>query len=215
VQPVPAFHNPIACIISGMLTSATDIFQRFMKASLFKYQNESGDMEKTEFEQEYGIDLDSPDVNVVKAVEVGIAIEKRGEDFYFGHAERLQSMNPELAEFLKFLGNQEVLHHGMLTELKKSLQEKKQWMEPDEKLREPEIFSKGNPAVKEGSDDLEILMEALKVEKDTRDYYRKFSEEIGESEGKQFFKALADFEQTHVDMIDGIIEARAETHIET
>lgn len=171
-------------------------------------------MDDTKFEQEFSVDLDGPNLDVVKAVEVGIEIEKRGEQYYFDSAKRVSG--EELRRFLEFLGNQEIEHFETLNSLKQSLQEKQQWIETDEKLEHPEIFQKGKePVIREGSEDLEILMHALEVEKQTRDYYRKFAENIDDPTGKHFFEKLADFEQGHADMIQAMMEIRAETHIET
>ena len=170
-------------------------------------------MEDTKFEQEFDVDLDGPNLDVVKAVEAGIAIEKRGEEYYFSSAKRVS--NEEIRRFLEFLGKQETEHYEILNRLKQSLQESGNWIETDEKLEHPEIFQKGNPDIKEGSEDLEILMHALEVEKQTRDYYQKFAENIDDQTGKHFFEKLADFEQGHADMIKEMMDIRAETHIET
>lgn len=171
-------------------------------------------MEKTKFEQDYNIDLDAPNLDVVKGVEVGIEIEKMGRDYYFESAEKVH--DEELKRFLEFLGGQEVEHFNILNELKKSLQERGQWIETTERIEKPEIFQRGKPPeIKEGSEDLEILMHALEVEKQTRDYYRKFAENISDERGRHFFEKLADFEQGHAGMIEAIADIRAESHIET
>jgi len=171
-------------------------------------------MANTKFEQEFSVDLDSPNLDVVKAVEVGIEIEQRGEKYYFEGAEKVS--DEELKRFLMFLGKQEIEHFEILNRLKQSLQEKQQWIETTDKLEKPEIFQKGKePVIKEGSEDLEILMHALEVEKQTRDYYRKFAENIDDATGKHFFEKLADFEQGHADLIQAMIDIRGESHIET
>ena len=171
-------------------------------------------MDDTKFEQEFGVDLDGPNLDIVKAVQVGIDVEKRGELYYFEGAKKVS--DPELKRFLEFLAKQEIEHFEILTRLKQSLQESKNWIETTQRLEHPEIFQKGKePVIKEGSEDLEILMHALEVEKQTRDYYQKFADNIEDEKGKNFFKKMADFEQSHADMIQTMIDIRGEAHIET
>ncbi len=171
-------------------------------------------MDDTKFEQEFHVDLDAPNLDVVKAVDAGMEIEKRGTDYYFDSAKKVS--DEELKRFLEFLGKQEIEHYNILNKLKQSLQETGKWMETTESLEKPQIFQKGKtPNITEGSEDLEALMHALGVENETRDYYRKFAENIDDPTGKHFFEKLADFEQGHADMIQAMMDIRSESHIET
>lgn len=167
-----------------------------------------------DYEKEFHLDLDSPSLDVVKAVEAGIEIERRGEQYYFDSAKKVS--DPELKRFLEFLGKQEIEHFNILSKLKKSLKEEGNWIQTTESLEQPQIFQRGRPPkINEGSEDLEVLMHALDVEKETRDYYRKFAQNIDDPTGRHFFEKLADFEQGHADMIQAMMDIRAESHIET
>ena len=166
---------------------------------------------KTQFEREFGIDLDSPNLDVVKAVQVGIDIEKRGEKFYFSSAKKA---GDGLRKFLEFLGKQETEHFELLSELKASLQQRGHWIKTTESLEKPEIFKAGKTPRASGGD-LEILMQALDAEKKSRDYYARFAEHIKDPVGRHFFSKLAAFEQGHADMIDAMIDLRSESRIET
>ena len=178
------------------------------------HEIKSGIMDKIAFEEEFHVDLDSSNLDIVKAVEVGIEIEKRGEKYYFENAEKVH--DEELKRFLEFLGKQEIEHFEILGRLKQSLQENNNWIKTDERLEHPEIFQKGKaPEIKKDSEDLEILMHALEVEKQTRDYYKKLADNIDDPSGKHFFETLVNFEQSHADMIQDMMDIRSETHIET
>jgi rubrerythrin len=168
---------------------------------------------KTQFEREFGVDLDAPNLDVVKAVQVGIDIEKTGEKFYFSSAKKA---GDDLRKFLEFLGKQETEHLQLLSELEASLQQRGHWIKATEKLERPEIFKAGKaPHVTSRSGDLEILMHALEAEKKSRDYYGRFAEHIKDPTGRHFFTKLADFEQGHASMIEAMIDIRSESSIET
>ena len=171
--------------------------------------------EKTQFEEDYGIDLSAPNLDISKAIEVAIEIEKMGKQFYEHHAEKADS---ETRRFLEFLAREEEKHINILENLRKSLQERNVWTEvkQDGKIEEMidrlETFKK-NQKTKPSA--VSAVIQSIEREKETRDFYLRLAENLKNEEGKRFFKSLAEWEQSHYELLSGILESETDFRMET
>lgn len=119
-------------------------------------------------------------------------------------------LNAAAANLIKFIASEEVNHLEQLTGLKETLGSKKGWVSAEKlgKPQGPKLYEKGfEPKVDENSEDASILLAAARAEIEARDFYLRFSEKISDVTGKKFFQRLAEFEQSHYDLFDGILEA--------
>lgn len=150
----------------------------------------------------------SESINIAKGIEIGIELEKKSINFYNEKSKIMLSAAG--ATLIKFIASEEVNHLKQLTALKETFAKRKGWVSA-EKLGKPEgpkLFEKGfEPKVDETSEDATILLAAARTEIEARDFYTKFSEKIDDPVGKKFFQRLAEFEQSHFDLFDGILEA--------
>jgi rubrerythrin len=150
----------------------------------------------------------SGSIDVVKGVEIGIELEKKSIAFYREKSKNLE--NKAAADLLKFIETEEASHLKHLEMLKQNLIKKKGWVSAD-KLGKPEgprLYEKGvEPKIEEGSKDFSVLLAAARAEAEARNFYEEFSQKIPDKEGSKFFKKLAEFEQTHYDLFNGILEA--------
>ncbi len=171
--------------------------------------------EKTQFEEDYGIDLSSPNLDISKAVEVAIEIEKMGKQFYEHHAEKADS---ETKRFLDFLAREEEKHINILENLRKSLQERNAWTEvkQDGKIEEMisriDTFRKNQKA---GQSSVSAIIDSIEREKETRNFYLRLAENLKNEEGRRFFRSLAEWEQSHYELLSGILEAETEFRMES
>jgi rubrerythrin len=165
--------------------------------------------EPTRFEKEFGIDLSSPNPNVIRGIDIGIEIEKRGIQFYSEQAQRIQ--NTIIKDLFEFLAEQERDHLNTLSGLKNSLIEKKQWIDIEhEQIRKPkELFEEGE------SSEMDVILTAMRTEKDTSDFYMRMSQIMDDDKGKKFFMKLAEWENIHYDTLNAIFEQSNEFRMES
>jgi rubrerythrin len=168
-------------------------------------------MEPTQFEKEFGIDLSSPKLDVIRGIEVGIEIEKRGIEFYSEQAGKPR--HAPVRSFFEFMAGQEREHARMLSELKDSLKERNEWT--DLKSGSADAKNAGRFFVKGKFSELDSILSAMKTEKATSDFYSRFSENLREKKGKEFFRKLAEWERRHYDMLNSIFEQSTEFRMET
>ncbi len=156
-------------------------------------------MEKTKFEMEFGIDFSSPNLDVINGIDIGIKIEQKGLEFYSEQARK--SPHEAIKMFFEFMAKQEDEHLKLLSELKKSLTEKKQWIDLEyERPKKPdEFFRKG------GESELNAMLAAMETEKETANFYTRFAHAVGDEKGRDFFMKLAEWEQTHYNMLNAIV----------
>jgi rubrerythrin len=150
----------------------------------------------------------SESIDVAKGIQIGIWLEKKSINFYNEKSKNM--LNSAAANLIKFIASEEVNHLEQLTALKETLAKKKGWVSAETlgKPQEPKLYEKGfEPKVDETSEDASILLAAARAEVEARDFYIKFSEKINDTIGKKFFERLAEFEQSHYDLFDGILEA--------
>lgn len=159
--------------------------------------------------------FNSGSIDVLKGVEIGIRLEKKSIEYYNEKSKKMG--DKAAAELLKFIEKEEANHLKQLETLKQNFAKKKGWVSV-EKLGEPEgpnLYKKGvEPKIEEGSGDFSILLAAARAEAEVKEFYEKFSEKITDKEGSKFFKRLAEFEQTHYDLFNGILEA-SEVRVES
>ncbi len=157
----------------------------------------------------------SGSIDVMKGVEVGIELEKKSIAFYGEKSAKLE--NKAAAGLLKFIESEEVNHLKQLEKLKQNLAKKKGWVSAEKlgKPQGPKLYSNGvEPKIEEGSGDFSILLAASRAEAEARDFYEELSQKITDKEGSIFFKRLSEFEQTHYDLFNGILEA-SEVRVES
>lgn len=178
-------------------------------------------MEKTEFEKEFGLDLSSAGSDIMKALDVAIRAEEAGKSFYTRNAAKL--VNQNIRPFLEFLSREENRHVRMLSEVRKSLSESGKWMRPPESGRELrgmllELRAfQGRDANKEirNSGDLSIISTAMETEKRFMDFYMKVAGKTEDEQGRTFLKALAEWENNHLRLLQGIQEAADDFRMES
>lgn len=167
---------------------------------------------KTAFEEEFGIDLASKNLDVSKGVEISLKVEEEGQRFYAENARRIQ--NIEIKRFIEFLAGEETKHISLLKELQGSLRTRGAWIDASESqktlrkiLDDLRVFkAKVGNKIRETAD-VAVLLEALRTEKDLVEFYEKFAHNIKDQDGRKFFLKLADWERTHYQLLEGIYES--------
>lgn len=156
-------------------------------------------MEKTKFEMEFGIDLSSPNLDVIKGIDAGIKIEENGIEFYSEQAQK--ATHEAMRIFFGFMANQEKEHVTLLNELKKSLAEKKEWidLEYEHPNKPDEFFRKGEEP------ELNAMLAAMETEKESANFYTRFAHAVGDEKGRSFFMKLAEWEQIHYNILNAIV----------
>ncbi len=164
-------------------------------------------MSKTQFEEDFGIDLSSPNLDIVKAVEVAIEIEKMGKQFYEYYAEKA---DPEARMFLEFLAKEKEKHIEILKELRASLKLRNAWIELKQD-REIEGMLENLQVFKEKLEikveSVDMIMKCIENEKKTREFYERLAENVKSEEGRKFFQALAKWEDSHYKLLGRILKA--------
>jgi len=174
-------------------------------------EEKHGNDMKTNFEKDFDIDLSTGSAGIENAIEMGIHIEENGRKFYM---EKAASANiPQVRHHLQRLAEDEVKHTQLLVDLKHSLTERGEWIGikelPDtrKRLEELSAFSKEKgPMIEDTSSTIEVLNEALKLEKRVSNFYKGLADELKNDKGVEFFNKLADWEQSHYDLIKKLIE---------
>ena len=165
-------------------------------------------MEKTKFEMEFGIDLSAPNLDMIQGIDIGIKIEQKGMEFYTEQARK--SPHEAVKTFFMFLANQEREHVKLLSELKTSLVEKKQWKSLEyEHPKKPDEFFKESE-----QSELDAMLAAMETEKETANFYTRFAHAIPGEKGKDFFMKLAEWEQIHYNMINAIFQQSTDFRME-
>lgn len=155
------------------------------------------------FEEFFG----SESIDVMRGIEIGIELENKSIKFYEEKSKKV--LSAAAMNLLKFVVMEEVNHLKMLEMVKESISKKKGWISAEKlgKPQGPKLYEEGaEPKIDETSEDASILLSATKVEVEARDFYVKFSERISDKAGKKFFQRLAEFEQSHYDLFDSILE---------
>jgi len=155
------------------------------------------------FEEFFG----SGSIDVARGIQIAINLEMESIKYYGEKSEEMESK--EAAQLLRFIMKEEENHLKQL-ELLKERFSKKKWINAEKlgKPKGPELYKKDKPpAVREDSGDVAILLGAAKSEREAKEFYEKFAEKIKDEEGRRFFMRLAEFEQSHYELFDGILKA--------
>ena len=155
----------------------------------------------------FGEFFNSKSIDVARGVEIGIELERNSIRYYNEKSKEMESK--AAADLLRFIEREEATHLKQLEELKMRLAKKKGWVSA-EKLGEPKgvkFYKVGaEPRIQKNSGDVGILLAAARSELEAKRFYEEFSKRIKDTEGIRFFQRLAEFEQSHYQLFDGILE---------
>ncbi len=153
----------------------------------------------TEFEKKMNIFIKEKTPDIMKGIDIGIKIEEMGIVFYGKGAEKF----PHIREMFLFLQNQEREHLSLLKEMKDSLLEAGKWKRPVfSRARAPDIFGKQGKNQHETS----AILDALEAEQLSRKFYDNLAKKAKNPEGADFFRKLAEFEETHERLLSGLLD---------
>ena len=145
-----------------------------------------------------------------KGIEIALEIEEESISFYTAQAEKTK--DTEMKQFFRFLAEQEKGHLNAINSLKESLETKGEWVKPVLPGKErPEIFAKKDWD-KEDLEGLTAILFALWKEKQAQEFYEKIAEKVNDSQAKEFFLALAEFEKGHAEMLSEYAEESYYSH---
>jgi len=145
--------------------------------------------------------------DVIKGVEIGVDLEKKSVEYYTEKSKKMKSR--DVALLLEFIAKEEAGHLKQLEALKHSLA-KKRWISADKlgKPGGPKLYAKvKSPTISDESGDVGILLGAARAEREARDFYEDFSRKIKDENGRKFFQRLAEFEQSHYELFNGILKS--------
>lgn len=145
-----------------------------------------------------------------KGIEIALGIEQESISFYTAQAEKTKGTERE--QFFRFLAKQEEGHLEAINSLKESLETKGTWIKPVLPGKErPEIFAKKDWDKKD-LEGLTAVLFALWKEKQAQEFYEKIAEKVNDAQAKEFFKALAEFEKGHGEMLSEYAEESYYSH---
>ena len=163
---------------------------------------------KTDIEKEFGVDLDSKNLEIIKGIEAGIRIEEKNSLFYSHMTEALH--NHELIHFFRFLSEEKDLQKKILEKVKKSLEEKDEWIkleydygDLDDAFQKAESLREKKLRMDAG--DVDIITNAMKNEEKARFFYEKFAGVL-RGEGNDFFRILSEREERHHDLLSEMLD---------
>jgi rubrerythrin len=163
------------------------------------------------FEEFFGLGS----IDIAEGVEIAIDLEKKSIEYYTDKSKKTKSK--DVANLLKFIAKEEATHLKQLETLKQSIAKKKGWVSADKlgKPGGPKLYAKVKlPTISDESGDVGILLGAARAEREAKNFYEDFSRTIKDEKGRMFFQKLAEFEQTHYDLFDGILKA-SEVRVES
>jgi len=145
-----------------------------------------------------------------KGIEIALGIEEESISFYTTQAEKAKGSERE--QFFRFLAKQEEEHLKAINALKDALETKGEWIKPVLPGKEkPEIFAKKDWD-KEDLEGLTAILFALWKEKQAQEFYERIAEKVNDVQAKEFFKALAEFEKGHAEMLSEYAEESYYSH---
>ncbi len=153
--------------------------------------------------------------DLVKVIEAGIALEKKGLINYLNFAHKSKSMTGKNM-FIR-LAKDEYDHMNILEGIKANIVEGKVMEKPQIPTEEietllPKIKSKdGLIKGEEGASDIEALKMALEFEKKAANYFAELAEKAEDEETKKLARELARWEETHYDLIQAEIDSITNT----
>jgi rubrerythrin len=139
-------------------------------------------------------------------------LEKKSYEFYKKKYDELESQL--FRELLLFLAEQEKNHMAYITALKASLLKTDTWTVISDKTKSPDFFS-GLKRIEHTTHEIEILHLAMDFEKKARDFYINLTKISPAKEAKDFFSKMAAFEDSHVNLLDGLYGSSMYVRLET
>ncbi|MFX1251133.1 MAG: ferritin family protein [Promethearchaeota archaeon] len=150
-------------------------------------------------------------IEIFEAIDMAIAKEHDVKAFYKSKLE--QEKDPSFKNLYEFLMGEEDVHVGFLEDFKALLKSKitatikevKGFQEYIENYTErvpTKHFESTTPMMSE----ISIILAAMRVERAAEDLYTLLAEKRAEEGLKAFFNYMANFERTHYELLDGILE---------
>jgi rubrerythrin len=139
-------------------------------------------------------------------VTIAIAFENRTRALYLKLKEDVK--NKHLVTLLDFLANEEIHHAGFLIDFKKkqNISVVSKDVQDAFRMKVTEVMVKVSGEVDPSAAQFELILSAMRVERQAEDLYRTLSQRFpDEEEIVAFFDLMAHFERTHYDLLDGII----------
>lgn len=139
------------------------------------------------------------------ALKLAMEFEKEGFDYY--HQARDKSKHPMGKKMFESLAEDEVLHMKRIKELFDSLLDKGEWPQqlPLPRTQIKTVFKEAMKTIdkdlKSDENDLAAIDWALKLERKGYEFYREMSQKSAKDDEKDFFSALAEEENTHIDVL--------------
>ena len=136
--------------------------------------------------------------------EYAMQMEKDGENFYRGLAEKVS--NKGVKTILTMLADEEVKHYKLLSEVQS---EEAKLSEATILADAKNVFEQMKEAREEFDVDVgqgELYRQAQEIEAKSRDFYLAKSEEVEQGSHKELFLKLAEEEKKHFFLLDNMIE---------
>lgn len=150
-----------------------------------------------------------------KILKTAIDVEVNGMSTYYDFAEKTQNENGK--KMFQQLAKDEEEHQNILEEQLEHLAKSSTWKEikiPQSRLqslvpevREKQIRTKGEAKLGE----IDALNTALDMERKTAQYYREQAEKLDDAQAKNMFKQLAEWEDSHIDLIQAELDSLKNT----
>jgi len=133
----------------------------------------------------------------IKAIEIAMGAEKQASQFY-SKASR-KTKNPRGRDMFQQLSEFEENHYQKLKALRKSLQEKQEWIIYSGTSLKPKPIpvKVERPKGQDQLTDMDALKMAIREEKKAQSYYRSMAELTQDPKGKGMYKRLAEEEALH------------------
>ena len=147
----------------------------------------------------------SENIDIGKGLGIAMDLENRSRTYYLGKAS--YTGTTEGRRLFEFLAREELRHLKALEGLKEQLAGSAlKWGEAGTKVK-PDIFRPFDAKkIEEIPIPESILDAAINVERESIEFYTKFSAKIGTDDGRKFFAKLADFEKSHFDLLNQLLE---------
>jgi rubrerythrin len=149
---------------------------------------------------------------LIRALEAGMEMEKRGEAFYSKAAGEVENPHGKLT--LNFLAGEERQHYrfleALLESVKKGLRPEAPPLPKRPRLKREEILEamrQMGVKARAARRDREIVGEAMKVEEKSIEFYEGFLGEAGDAKSREIFKELVEEERRHLEWLEFIRDA--------
>ena len=140
-----------------------------------------------------------------KALQTALDFEKKGHDIYEERA--TNTKNPLVAKTFRYLAEQELNH---IDEIEEYMEQEKIELKGDKKQETEQFFSTSTQEFKEktelSQDDVRAHETALKLEKDSYEFYKKQFDSTEKKDLQRFFLFLMEQERAHYELVNKAYE---------